>query len=121
MGFITQLMARMPQILKILSQLSVIISLVEAVKRIYYLITKGRSKMELANIPLGEVGKVDIDFKAGQLVIETSVSFPTLGITAGVSAKIDAEALGKLIASKIPGQVDDAIIALIVQGLKAVP
>lgn len=63
---------------------------------------------EIAEGPIGNVGKYDIEFKEGKLVCEVSAQ---VGFAdAGFVLKIGAEQVLDAIAKAIPGTIDDAVI-----------
>lgn len=66
---------------------------------------------EIAEVKLGEVGKFDVEFKEGKLVLslDAGVAYGS----AGLVVKVDAAAVLDALAAKIPGTVDDAIIGVI--------
>jgi hypothetical protein len=66
---------------------------------------------------LGAETNVDIDFKDGDLVL--TVTYDGKGLRAGVSVKVDGEYFLDKLAEKIPGNIDDAIIAMLKGALKA--
>jgi hypothetical protein len=72
---------------------------------------------EFAQGNLGQVGKYDVAFKDGALVIEVDANVP-VG-SAGLLVKVDASKVLDAIAAAIPGKVDDAIIGIIKAALLA--
>jgi hypothetical protein len=66
---------------------------------------------------LGEVGKYDIDFKEGKLCVELTAAVGPLD--AGLVVKLDAGKVLDALAKAIPGQIDDAFIAMAKQALGA--
>jgi hypothetical protein len=66
---------------------------------------------ELAKGSLGSVGKYDMAFKGGQLVVEldAGVSFGS----AGLVLKLDAAAVIDALAGAIPGSIDDAVFGVV--------
>lgn len=64
---------------------------------------------ELVAGNIGSVGKYDLAFKGGALVIEGAAD--QFGVK--LSLSVDAKALLELIKAKIPGQIDDAVINII--------
>lgn len=71
--------------------------------------------MELVKGKIGEVGAYDVKFESGNLVVDVGATLPVVG--ASLVVKIDSGALCDLIAAKIPGQLDDAVLKLIKAGL----
>lgn len=66
---------------------------------------------------LGTVGKYDVALHGAQVAVTIDVGVPYGSV--GVVAKVELEAILKLVAEKIPGQIDDAFIALVISALKA--
>lgn len=64
---------------------------------------------------IGKVGKYDLEFKEGELRFVLEVG--QFGLGAGVKVAIKADAVLDAIAKAIPGQVDDAIFAVLKQAL----
>ncbi len=71
---------------------------------------------DIVNGPIGPEAKYDIAFKGGQLVVELDYQGKLLG--AGVSIKLDANAVISAIEVAIPGKLDDAVLELL-RGLLA--
>jgi hypothetical protein len=66
---------------------------------------------EIAQGPIGSVGKYDVAFKDGQLVVEVDAS---LGASsAGLIVKVDAAQILDALTAAIPGTIDDAIVGVI--------
>lgn len=59
---------------------------------------------EFVDVKIGTVAELKLEFKEGKLV---------------ASAEVGADQLLDLIAAKIPGQIDDAILGLLKAALKA--
>lgn len=72
---------------------------------------------QLAQGNIGTVGKYDIDFKEGHLVLEIDANVP-VG-SAGLVIKVSAEKVLDAIAKAIPGTIDDAVIGVIKAALLA--
>ncbi len=70
---------------------------------------------ELVGGALGSVGKYDVAFKEGSLVIEVDANV-AVG-SAGLVVKVGAKSVLDAISKAIPGQIDDAIIALLEKAL----
>lgn len=70
---------------------------------------------DIVSGPVGSVGKYDVAFIGGQLVLSVDASME-LG-SAGVNVKIDAGKVLDALAKAIPGTIDDSVIALIKAGL----
>ena len=64
---------------------------------------------------LGKVGKYDLEFKEGELRFVIEVG--GLGLSAGVKVAVKASDVLDAIAKAIPGQIDDAIFAVMKQAL----
>lgn len=69
------------------------------------------NKIDIVEGPIGTVGKYDVEFKEGALVVEIDANV-AIG-TAGLVVKIDAGKVMDAIKNAIPGKVDDAIIDVI--------
>ena len=66
-----------------------------------------------------ELGKeLDLALKVEDGKVKIVLSADTKGLGAEVSVSLSAEYFGQKLADAIPGQVDDAVIALIVAALK---
>ena len=72
---------------------------------------------DLAQGPLGQVGKYDVKFDSGFLVVSASANIPP-GESFDASLSVDSDKVLDAIAAAIPGKVDDAVIALIKLALK---
>jgi hypothetical protein len=72
---------------------------------------------ELATGQLGTVGGYGLALHGAQIAFTLQAGIP-VG-SAEVVVKIEMEEVLKLIAEKIPGQIDDAVFALIISSLKA--
>lgn len=72
---------------------------------------------DIAQGAIGQVGKYDVAFTGGQLVVEVDANV-SVG-SAGVVIKVDAGKILDALAAAIPGKVDDAVIALIKDALLA--
>lgn len=66
---------------------------------------------------LGSVGKYDVKFEQGKLVVEVMASASVGDV--GLVAKVDAEKVLDALAAAIPGKIDDAVFGLIKAALKA--
>jgi hypothetical protein len=66
---------------------------------------------EIVEGNLGTVGKYDVEFKGGCLVVELNAGAGP--VSGGVVIKVDAGKVLDAIAAAIPGQIDDAVIAMI--------
>lgn len=73
--------------------------------------------MDIKDGAIGSEGSYDIDLKGGDLVFK--VSHGSKGLSAGVEVSIKAEYFIDKLAEKIPGEVDDAIFAVLKGALKA--
>lgn len=72
---------------------------------------------ELADVKLGEEGKLELDVKGGKLIMRVTYDGKQVDASAQVSA--DVELFLDKLAAKIPGQVDDAVIGVMKMALKA--
>jgi hypothetical protein len=72
---------------------------------------------DIAEGQIGTFGKYDVEFKGGFLVakFEAKAEF---GVSSMMEVKIEADALIDSIAKAIPGQVDDAVFAVLKAALK---
>lgn len=66
---------------------------------------------------LGTVGGYDLALHGAQIAFTMKAGVAYGGVE--VVAKVELEEILKLVATKIPGEIDDAFIALIVSALKA--
>jgi hypothetical protein len=66
---------------------------------------------------IGAVGKYDVEFKEGKLVVEVDANV-AIG-QAGLVVKIDAAKVIDAISAAIPGKIDDAVLGLIKAALVA--
>ena len=73
--------------------------------------------IDLAGGELGSEAKWDLDLKGGKLVL--SARYAGLGGGADVSVSLDANYFVDELAKKIPGQIDDAIFAVLKAALAA--
>lgn len=74
---------------------------------------------QIAGGQLGAVGKYDVEFKAGQLVIEADAVKGAS--SAGIIVKIDARQVLDALKAAIPGQIDDAVINVLEMALLPAP
>jgi len=72
--------------------------------------------MDIKEGPLGSEGSYEIDLIEGDLVVK--VSHDSGGASAGIELKIKAEYFLDKLAKKIPGEIDDAIFAIIKSAIK---
>jgi hypothetical protein len=72
---------------------------------------------QIAEGNIGAVGKYDVEFKDGNLVIEVDANV-AVG-SAGLIVKVDASKVCDAIAKAIPGQIDDAVLGVIKAALGA--
>lgn len=70
---------------------------------------------ELVQGSIGEVGKYDVAFKEGKLVVEVDAKV-SVG-EAGLVIKVGAGQVIDAIAAAIPGKIDDAVLGLLKQAL----
>jgi hypothetical protein len=73
--------------------------------------------MDIKDGAIGSEGSYDIDLEAGDLVFK--VAHGSKGVSAGVEVRIKADYFLDKLAEKIPGEVDDAIFAVLKGALKA--
>ena len=66
---------------------------------------------ELAHGNLGTVGKYDLEFKEGSLVLQIDADM-VVG-SAGLVVKVDSSKVLDALAKAIPGTIDDAVFAII--------
>jgi hypothetical protein len=74
--------------------------------------------MEVVNEQISKEANVKIEIVAGK--IELTAALDTSGADVAVKVLVDSDYFLDLLASKIPGQIDDAVIALFKSALKAV-
>jgi hypothetical protein len=74
--------------------------------------------MEVVNEQISKEANVKIEIVAGK--IELTAALDTSGADVAVKVTVDSDYFLDLLASKIPGQIDDAVIALFKSALKAV-
>lgn len=70
---------------------------------------------DLVGGSLGSIGKYDIAFKSGQLVIEVDAA--AKAVSAGLVVKVDGKQVLDALAKAIPGTIDDSIMGLIESAL----
>ena len=68
------------------------------------------------NIELSK--ELDLDIKVKEGKVELSLSSEMKGAGIALSVSLDSEYFGNKLAAAIPGQVDDAIIAMLIAALK---
>ncbi len=73
---------------------------------------------DIAQGGLGSVGKYDVAFKGGQLVLECDAAAVVGSV--GVVVKVDAAKVLDALAAAIPGSIDDAVFSVIKAALLAV-
>jgi hypothetical protein len=74
--------------------------------------------MELVKHEIGSEAVVTVELVAGDIVIKGNLG--TSGLGAEVKATVNGDYFLDLLASKIPGQIDDAVINLLKSALKSV-
>jgi hypothetical protein len=72
---------------------------------------------ELAEVSLGSEGKLELDVSKGKLVLRVMYDGKQVDASAAVAADIDL--FFDLLAAKIPGKIDDALLAVAKMALKA--
>lgn len=75
--------------------------------------------MDIVESKLGTVGEVELDLVGGKLVFKLGAKEPSGLVEGQVLLTADCAQVLKLIASKIPGTIDDAIIGVAVAALEA--
>jgi len=73
--------------------------------------------MEIVNEPIGKEASVKVELTAGKIVVSGQLG--TSGVDGSVNFIVDGDYFFDLLASKIPGQIDDAVIAFIKSAIKA--
>lgn len=76
-------------------------------------------KMQIVNTNLGTVGNFELKLEGGKLVIITKASYDKGGVDGSLNLSVDSSVILDLIAKAIPGQVDDAVIAVMKAALKS--
>lgn len=66
---------------------------------------------ELVQGNIGSVGKYDVKFEGGKLIVEADAAVPYGSL--GAVVKVDAGAVIDAIAAAIPGKIDDAILGVL--------
>jgi hypothetical protein len=72
---------------------------------------------DIAEGKIGSDGKYDLELVEGKLKL--TVAYDAGGVEAGVSVALNPDYFLDKLAAVIPGQVDDAVIALLKAALKA--
>lgn len=72
---------------------------------------------DLVDGTLGGFGSYDLEFKGGKLSFKLGVA--KSGASASLLVEVEADAVLDLIAAKVPGQIDDALLGLLKAALKA--
>lgn len=72
--------------------------------------------MDIKEGAIGAEGLYDLEIKEGNLVL--MVSHGSKGLEAAISLKVNTEYFIDKLAEKIPGEVDDAIFAILKGALK---
>jgi hypothetical protein len=70
-------------------------------------------------IPIGQVGAVDIGLAAGKFSFSGKANVPA-GVSVGALVEIETDVFFDFLAAKIPGKVDDAIFAVLKEVCKKV-
>lgn len=73
---------------------------------------------ELAEGQVGSVGKYDVEFKDGKLMLGLSIEWN--GVTSEVKVGIGSDAVIDALKAAIPGKIDDAILEVVKAALKMV-
>lgn len=73
--------------------------------------------MELINKQISPEAKGKVEIKEGK--IQLSAVLDTGGVDANLSISVDADFFIDALAAKIPGQIDDAIFAVLKTAIKA--
>lgn len=74
--------------------------------------------MEVINKPIGTEGSVKVDVVGGKIVLNAGLD--TSGVDVGAKIVVEVDYFLDLLAAKIPGQLDDAVIAIMKSALKAI-
>lgn len=74
--------------------------------------------MEILKQEIGKEAFVTVELSEGKIVIKSELNSSGLG--AGVMATIETDYFLDKIAEKIPGQIDDAVLAVFKSALKAI-
>lgn len=67
---------------------------------------------ELSSGPIGDIGKYEVAFKGGMLLVNANVSLPP-GESASVVLQVDAKKVLDALKDAIPGKLDDLAIGLL--------
>lgn len=73
---------------------------------------------DLVSGDLGSIGKYDVAFRAGRLIVSGSASLPP-GENISASVEVDSDKVLDAIAAAVPGKIDDVVIGVIKAALKA--
>ena len=73
---------------------------------------------ELAEGQVGSVGKYDVEFKDGKLMLGLSIEWN--GVTSEVKVGVGSDAVIDALKAAIPGKIDDAILEVVKAALKMV-
>lgn len=73
-------------------------------------------EMDLINKPLGSEGNIELELKEGKLNLIASHNSKGAGVSLNVS--LDSDYFIDKLAAVIPGQIDDAIFAILKAALK---
>lgn len=71
---------------------------------------------DLSSGPIGSVGKYDVAFKGGKLILTANMDLPP-GEKLNASFEVDANKVLDALKAAIPGKLDDLLIALIKSSL----
>lgn len=74
-------------------------------------------EQSIVNKELGSEGSLQLDLKAGKLVLE--VKYDGAGVDGSIKVEVSADYFLDKLKEKIPGQVDDTIIEILKAALKA--
>jgi hypothetical protein len=74
--------------------------------------------MEVVNEQISKEASVKVDVKDGKIQVDAALD--TSGADASVKIAVDVEYFLDILAAKIPGQIDDAVIAIFKAALKAI-
>ena len=69
--------------------------------------------MEVGKVEIGKVGEFDAKIEKGALVLNLGMNVGQAGVEGGLVVKVHMDVVLDVIAKAIPGQVDDAVIAVI--------
>lgn len=75
--------------------------------------------MDIVEAKLGTVGEAQLDLVGGKLLVSVDAKEPGGLVEGKLTVGCDLVAVLKLVAQKIPGTIDDAIIGVVVAAVEA--